>query len=262
MKKNIRNLMVVSTLSIMLLLLTNCGEKKSEVEKPVGPNTLTKAEIADGWQLLFDGKSFEGWRGIGIDGVPEGHWKIVDGAIQKIASGDVPTQADGQPLKGGDLISSKRYQNFEFKFEWKISEAGNSGVKYNVNEATSIKNGYTGALGYEYQVLDDDKHSDNLNPTHRSGSLYDMIESKGKVLKPVGEYNTARIVFNGNIIEHWLNGKKVVEANTDTPEFEEVFKKSKYNNKKDFTAHKNASIVLQDHGNACWYRNIKIKVLK
>lgn len=262
MKKSIKNVMIVSSLLIMFLLLTNCGEKKSEAEMPIGPNTLTKAEIADGWQLLFDGKSFDGWRGIGIDGVPEGHWKIVDGAIQKIASGDVPTQADGQPAKGGDLITKKTYQNFELKFDWKISEGGNSGVKYNVNEEYSIKNGYTGALGYECQVLDDEKHSDNLNPTHRSGSLYDMIEAKGKTVKPVGEYNSAKIVFNGNKIEHWLNGTKVVDANTDTPEFEELFKKSKYNNKKDFTVHKNASIVLQDHGNACWYRNIKIKVLK
>jgi len=262
MKKVMKNLVIVLNLAIMFFLVTSCGEKKSEVEKPVGPNALTKAEITDGWQLLFDGKSFDGWRGIGIEGVPEGHWKIVDGAIQKIASGDVPTQADGQPVKGGDLITDKTFQNFELKFEWKISEAGNSGVKYNVDESVSIKNGSTGALGYEYQVLDDDKHSDNLNPTHRSGSLYDMIESKGKVLKPVGEYNSAKVVFNGNIIEHWLNGKKVVEANSDTPEFEELFKKSKYHNKKDFTVHKNGSIVLQDHGNDTWYRNIKIKILK
>jgi len=262
MKKIIKNLMIVSSLLIVFSLLINCGEQKSEVKKPIGPNTLTKAEIADGWQLLFDGKSFDGWRGIGIEGVPEGHWKIVDGTIQKIASGDVPTQADGQPVKGGDLISNSKYQNFELKFDWKISEGGNSGVKYNVNEEYSIKNGYTGALGYEYQVLDDDKHSDNLNPTHRSGSLYDMIEAKGKTVKPVGEYNSAIIVFNGNVLEHWLNGNKVVEANTDTPEFEAIFQKSKYHKHTKFTVHKNAHVVLQDHGNDCWYRNIKIKVLK
>jgi len=114
MKKIIKYLAIVSSISIMLLLLTNCGEKKNEVEAPTGPNTLTKAEIADGWELLFDGKSFEGWRGIGIEGVPEGHWKIVNGAIQKIASGDVPTKADGQPVKGGDLITKKTYQYFNF----------------------------------------------------------------------------------------------------------------------------------------------------
>ena len=262
MRKAITNIMIVSSILIVFLLLTNCGECNSKVEKLSGPNTLTKEEIADGWQLLFDGKSFEGWRGIGIDGVPEGHWKIENNAIRKIASGDVPTRADGQPLKGGDLMTKKTFKNFELKFEWKISEAGNSGVKYNVIEEESIKNGWTSALGYEYQVLDDDKHSDNLNPTHRSGSLYDMIESKGKVLKPVGDFNTSRIVFNENHLEHWLNGIKVVEADTDTPVFEELFQKSKYNKHADFTVHKDAHIILQDHGNDSWYRNIKIKVLK
>lgn len=262
MKKTIKYFLIGSSILITLLLLTNCGEKKNEIEVTAGPNTLTKAEIADGWQLLFDGKSFEGWRGIGIEDVPEGHWKIVNGAIQKIASGDVPTKADGQPVKGGDLITKKTYQDFEFMFEWKISEGGNSGVKYNVDEAISVENDWTGALGYECQVLDDKKHKDNLNPTHRSGSLYDMIEAKGKTVKPVGEYNSAKIVFNGNVIEHWLNGNKVVEADTDSPEFEELFKKSKYHKHPKFTVHKNAHIVLQDHGDACWYRNIKIKVLK
>ena len=261
MKKIIKNLALASNILIMLLLFTNCGEKKNEVEAPTGPNTLTKAEIADGWELLFDGKTFEGWRGIGIDVVPEGHWKIVDGAIQKIASGDVPTRPDGQPLKGGDIMTKKTFKNFELKFEWKISEGGNSGVKYNVIEEVSIKNGWTSALGYEYQVLDDAKHSDNLNPTHRSGSLYDMIEGQGKVLKPVGQYNSAKILFNNNHLEHWLNGKKVVDTDTDSPEFEKLFQKSKYHKHSDFTSHKIAHIILQDHGNACWYRNIKIKVL-
>lgn len=262
MKKISKNAKIFLSVIIFLTLFISCTQNNKEVEKLTGPNTLTKVEIADGWQLLFDGKSFDGWRGIGIEGIPEGHWKIVNGAIQKIASGDVPTRPDGQPLKGGDLMTKKTYKDFELKFEWKISPGGNSGVKYNVIEEVSIKNGWTSALGYEYQVLDDDKHSDNLNPTHRSGSLYDMIEAKGKTLKPVGEFNTARIVFVGNHLEHWLNGKKVVEADTDTPEFEAIFQKSKYHKHPNFTVHKNAHIVLQDHGNDCWYRNIKIKIIK
>jgi 3-keto-disaccharide hydrolase len=262
MKKNIYDFMNLSGILLMLLLITNCGESKINVENPDGHNTLTKVEIADGWQLLFDGKSFDGWRGIGIEDVPEGHWKIENGVIQKIASGNVPSKADGQPVKGGDLITKETYQDYELKFDWKISEGGNSGVKYNVDEEISIENGWTGALGYEYQVLDDDKHSDNVTPSHRSGSLYDMIESKGKVLKPVGEFNTARIVFNKGILEHWLNGEKVVSFDTTTPEFDLIFQKSKYNTHPDFTVHKKAHIVLQDHHDDCWYRNIKIKVLK
>ncbi len=254
-------------LILMLAFLTifgctsqeNNNEKSKELVK--SNNSLTKTEIDDGWQLLFDGKTFIGWRGIGIDSVPKGHWKIEDGTIRKIASGDVPTMPDGQPLKGGDLMTDETFKDFELTFEWKISEGGNSGVKYNVSEEVSIKNGSSHALGYEFQVLDDAKHSDNINPTHRAGSLYDLIEAKGKTLKPVGEFNTSRIIFNKNHIEHWLNGVKVVEVDTNTPEFEKIFKKSKYKNHPNFTLHKDAHIVLQDHGDDCWYRNIKIRRL-
>ncbi|MCB9206350.1 MAG: DUF1080 domain-containing protein [Ignavibacteriales bacterium] len=252
-------------LIILLLLLVNAcnSEVKQNVEEKTSTNNfLTEEEKENGWQLLFDGKSFEGWRGIGIDSIPVGHWTIEDDCIKKIASGDVPLRADGQPLKGGDLLTEKTYNNFEFSFEWKISSGGNSGVKYNVIEQVSIDRGSFNALGYEYQVLDDEKNSDNLNPTHRSASLYDMIEAKTKNLKPVGEFNSAKIVFNNNHGEHWLNGEKVVEYDIDTPEFEELFKKSKYSNNPDFTKHKIAHIVLQDHGSNCWYRNIKIRELK
>ena len=262
MSKITTNFKIMVYILFLLVILTSCGENKNQVEQVTGPNQLTKEEISEGWELLFDGKSFNGWRGIGKDTVPDGHWKIEDNAIRKISSGNVPTMPDGQPLKGGDLITNSTYNDFELTFEWKISEAGNSGVKYNVIEEVSIKNGSSNALGFEYQVLDDDKHSDNLNPTHRTASLYDMIEAVGKTTKPVGEYNTAKIVFNKNHGEHWLNGEKVVEYDLDSPEFDILFKKSKYRDKTDFTKHKTAHIVLQDHGNDCWYRNIKIKKLK
>ena len=244
-----------------LFFIASCSSNSEENQELELHNKLTEKEIAEGWELLFDGKTFNGWRGIGIEGVPEGHWKIEDGTIRKIESGDVPTLPDGQPKKGGDLMTDREFNNFELRFDWKISEAGNSGVKYNVVEEVSIKNGSTGALGFEYQVLDDEKHSDNLNPTHRSASLYDLIEAKGKSVKPVGEFNSAKIIFNGNHGEHWLNGVKVVEFDTDTPEFAEFFKKSKYHKHEDFVKHKVAHIILQDHGNDCWYRNIKIKEL-
>ena len=261
MKNNIMNLKTMIYFFLVFIILTSCGEDKSKVEQVTGPNQLTKEEIADGWKLLFDGKTFNGWRGIGRKDIPEGHWKIEDNSIRKISSGEIPTMPDGQPLKGGDLLSIQTFNNFELNFEWKISEGGNSGVKYNVIEDVSLNRESTNAFGYEYQVLDDEKHSDNLNPTHRAASLYDMIEAKGKTTKPIGEFNSSRIVFNKNHGEHWLNGVKVVEYDIDTPEFTSIFQKSKYRNNKDFTNHKVAHIVLQDHGDDCWYRNIKIKQL-
>jgi len=249
---------------IFLLIGCSNNKEKSTEKKSSAPleNTLSKVEIADGWELLFDGKTFNGWRGIGKSAVPDGHWEIEDNCIKKIKSGDVPTLADGQPAKGGDLMTDKTFANFELSFDWKISEAGNSGVKYNVIEEVSVNNGSTSALGYEYQVLDDEKHNDNANPTHRTASLYDMIEAVGGSAKPIGEFNTGKIIFNNNHGEHWLNGVKVVEYDIDSAEFQELFKKSKYHNHTDFTEHKIAHIILQDHGNDCWYKNIKIRKLK
>lgn len=249
---------------VLSFLIISCSSKAPD-EKQIESskiNTLTDQEKVDGWELLFDGETLNGWRGIGIASIPEGHWIIEDGSIKKVASGNVPLRPDGQPLKGGDLMTDKTYNNFELSFEWKISSGGNSGVKYNVIEQVSIDRGSSNALGYEYQVLDNDNHSDNVNPTHRAASLYDMIKAKGISLKPVGEFNSAKIVFNNNHGEHWLNGKKVVEYDIDTQEFEELFQKSKYHEHPEFTKHKIAHIILQDHGDDCWYRNIKIKELK
>lgn len=264
-----KNLSVLSTVFILAsALLAGCGQtgtKKTESKcetKATAPmvNTLSAQEKADGWELLFDGKTLNGWRGIGIKGIPKGHWDVVDGCIHKIGKKDVPRQADGQPVKGGDLITDTTFNNFILYFEWKISKGGNSGVKYNVIEEVSIKNGWTGALGYEYQVIDDINFPGELTPKHQAAALYDMIApNKEKVLKPVGEFNTSKIVFIGDHGEHWLNGKKVVEYDINTPEFRELFKKSKYHEHKDFAKHKIASIVLQDHGDECWFRNIKIK---
>ena len=260
MKKVIKGSMVMLTSLIMLLFLTYCGEKQSNVEKHVGLNVLTKAEKADGWQLLFDGKSLDGWRGIGIETVPS-QWEVKNGAIHKLASGDVPTIADGRPLMSNNLMSKKTFKNFELSFEWAISKEGNSGVKYNVSEKFWIEKGGSHALGYEYQVLDDPK--EYYNPKLKAGALYALVEeAEGKVLKPVGKFNSGRIIYNGSHIEHWLNGKKVAEADTDSKDYAERFKTSKYYKYTDyFNEHKDGHIVLQDHGDECWYRNIKIKIL-
>ncbi len=253
---------------IMAIALSGCyqtGAKKETSSKAAVAqlaNSLSEKEKSDGWQLLFDGKTFNNWRGIGIAGVPQGHWKIENGCIRKVESGLVPTLPDGQPAKGGDLITDTTFNNFILKFEWKVAVASNSGVKYNVTEEYSVKNGMRGALGFEYQVIDDVNNKDITKPTQTAGSLYDLIEAKNKQLKLVGEFNSGMIIFNKNHGEHWLNGVKVVEFQLDSPEFQKLFKKSKYHEHTDFTKHKVAHIVLQNHGNDCWFRNIKIKRLK
>jgi hypothetical protein len=218
---------------------------------------------ATGWQPLFDGKSFNGWRGLGYDTVPTSHWTIENGTIRKIPDAQVPRQADGQPAVGGDLMTRDTFRDFELAWEWKISRAGNSGVKYNVSEEISMANAPNhAALGFEYQMLDDDLHEDNKVPSHRAGALYDLIPPNAtKRLNPVGEWNSSRIVLRGNHGEHWLNGTKVVEYDLGTPLMDSLLAKSKYRSIPNFAQRRAGHIVLQDHVDEVFFRNIRIRSL-
>lgn len=226
------------------------------------PNQLTAAERATGWRLLFDGKTFSGWRGLGYDSVPSAHWRVVDGAIQKVASGNVPRIADGQPAAGGDLMTTDTFRDFELVFQWKVVPGSNSGVKYNVSEELSLAKATNhAALGFEYQVLDDSLNDDNKVPTHRAGSLYDLVApNAAKHLRPVGQWNDARIVFRGNHGEHWLNGARIVEFELGAPRMDSLLAASKYHPIPGFAEHRSGHIVLQDHGDEAYYRGIKIRV--
>jgi hypothetical protein len=233
------------------------------LDVPSAPNTLTVTEQTSGWRLLFDGKTFNGWRGLGYDSVPTAHWKIENGTIRKLADGQVPRLPDGQPAAGGDLMTRDTFRDFELTWDWKISRAGNSGVKYNVSEEISMANAPNhAALGFEYQMLDDSLHEDNKVPSHRAGALYDLIPpNANKVLKPVGEWNSSTILFRGDHGEHWLNGKKVVDFDLGTPVMDSLLKASKYRDIKGFGDKRAGHIVLQDHVDEVFFRSIKIRRL-
>jgi len=229
---------------------------------PPPPNTLSAVEAATGWTLLFDGKTLNGWHGLGYKETPAGLWSVVDGAIQHAAKGKSPVQADGQPLAGFDLISDSVYRDFELSWEWKISVAGNSGLKYNVDEQLSTQMSPPhAAKGWEYQMNDDSLNEDNKLATHRSGSLYDMLPAPDtKHLNPAGQWNRSRIVFVGNHGEHWLNGEKVVEFDYATSRFDSAFAKSKYAKYPTwFPTRRAGGIVLQDHNDVVSFRSIKIR---
>ena len=244
-------------------LLTSLLLVCSAVTTSAQTNALTRAEKNAGWRLLFDGQSFAGWRGLGYDSVPSLHWRIKDGTIMKIASGNVPKIADGQPASGGDLMSVNTFQNFELAWEFKLTAKANTGVKYNVSEEFSLKNaGNHAALGWEFQLQDDVNGDDIAIPSHLTGSLYEMIAANAQsITKPVGEWNSARLVFNGNKGEHWLNGRKVVEFDITTPEFATLFARSKYRNIVGFAARKKGHVILQDHNDEVYFRSIKIREL-
>jgi len=208
--------------------------------------------------------------------VPTAHWRIVDGTIKKIASGKVPRVADGRPLNGGDLMTVETFGDFELSWEWKVTPGANSGVKYNVSEELSVAQGGAmtpaavaqgaiapnhSALGFEYQMLDDDRHPDGQMPTHRAGALYDLVAPTGaKHLRPVGEWNQSRVIFRGNHGEHWLNGEKIVEFELGTARMDSALAASKYHSIPGFAERRKGHIVLQDHGDEVYFRSIKVRV--
>lgn len=195
--------------------------------------------------------------------MPTAHWTVENGAIKKIASGKVAVQADGQPVAGGDLMTDATYRDFEFAWDWKVTPGANSGIKYNVSEelSTAIPTSHA-AKGFEYQMLDDDRHADGKLPTHRAGALYDLIApNANKRLNPVGEWNHSVIVFDGNHGEHWLNGQKVVAYELESPAMKAALAASKYAPIAWFATRRAGHIVLQDHGDEAYFRNLKIREL-
>ena len=215
------------------------------------------------WVNLFDGKTFNGWRGLGRMEIPEGHWVIEDGCIKKVATSEVPKNDEGEPLPGGDITTVDTYRDFELYFEWRISKGGNNGVKYNVSEEMSASRGSKySALGFEYQVIDDVNYEGSLSEKQRAAALYDICPAKNATLKPVGEFNSSRIVFKGNHGEHWLNGVKVLEYELGTAHFDSLIAESKFRDIPNFAQKRKGHIIIQDHHDAVWYRNLKIRLLK
>jgi hypothetical protein len=238
-------------LAVVTLIIAASAQNKTPV------NQLTKAEKAAGWRSLFDGETLNGWRGFHSDKIPAG-WAIEDGCIKKVpAEGEL-----GQA--GGDLITVDQFDNFEFSVEWKLSKRGNSGIKYLVSESLP-PTGRSG-ISFEYQVLDDEAHPDarqGIAGNRTAGSLYDLIPaSKDKKLNPPGEFNQTRIVVKGNHIEHWLNGVKVLEFERGGEKLKQHIAASKFKDTKGFGEIAKGHILLQDHGDAVWYRNIKVRELK
>ena len=234
-----------------LIAPTSSGDKLAMAAKVKGAadNTLTAAEKKAGYTLLFDGKSMDQFRGFRKETVPDS-WKVEDGAITLVSGG------------GGDLITKNQYENYELMLDWKISEGGNSGIIYNVSEDPQYKATYH--TGPEMQVLDNDKHPDakqGKNGNRQAGANYDMIPVSTPAVKPVGRWNTVKLVVNKGHVEHWLNGKKVVEYQLGSPEWKALVKESKFATLPGYGTVKKGHIALQDHGDKVWYKNIKIRQL-
>jgi len=219
-------------------------------------NTISDREAEDGWELLWNGKDTEGWRGAKMDNFPEKGWVIEEG-ILKVLKG-----SGGESTNGGDIVTTRPYKNFMLKVDFKITEGANSGIKYFVD--TNLNKGEGSAIGCEFQILDDKKHPDaklGIAGNRTLGSLYDLIAAPDNKPYRSGFFNTAMVVVEGNHVEHWLNGVKIVEYERNTEGWNELVQTSKYKDWPNFGNAEEGLLLLQDHGDEVWFQNIKIKEL-
>lgn len=215
-------------------------------------NVLSDKEKQEGWKLLFDGSSTRGWHV--WQGKSDGSaWKVQDGMLYL----DTAVKKDGKVEGGGDLLTDSAYGNFHLSLEWKVSEKGNSGIIFLVQE--DVKYEHTYYTGPEMQVLDNNGHPDSQYPKHRAGDLYDLISCSRETVKPAGQWNKAEVSYNNGMLELYLNGEKVVSTRMDDDQWEKLKSDSKFKDMPDFGSFTKGHIALQDHGNLVWFRNIKIR---
>lgn len=232
-------LRVAVLLVMATLLVGGCASDRAGLR----PNTLGFREQGEGWRLLFDGKTTEGWRGFGKSTFPDQGWVIEDGWLRHVPKAG-----------GGDVISRELFTDFEFEFEWRIAAGANSGVKYLIDEKRGSP------IGHEYQVIDDALHPDAAHgPKRQTAALYDALPPQSPPIRPAGEINQSRIRVKGDQVEHWLNGRKVLVYTLGSPELMAAKAASKFSKEQRWGTKFATPILLQDHQDEVWYRSLRIR---
>lgn len=219
-------------------------------------NTLSPREKAEGWQLLWDGSTNNGWRGARLNTFPEKGWTIKDGVLT------VEKGNGGESTNGGDIVTIKKYRNFMLSVDFQITQGANSGIKYFVDPG--MNKGAGSAIGCEFQILDDQRHPDaklGVKGNRKLGSLYDLIPAPEQKPFDINRFNTALIIVRGKHVEHWLNGVKLLEYDRDSQQWNALVAYSKYRDWPNFGNGAEGHILLQDHGDEVRFKNIKIKEL-
>ncbi|HEX8037658.1 MAG TPA: DUF1080 domain-containing protein [Chryseosolibacter sp.] len=247
-------------LASFLMIACTSAQKESTAGQSgdttaITPNKLTSDEIAQGWQLLFDGETLTGWKRFNHDTIGP-LWSVRDGAIVCDGSG----LGEGVGTNRGSLHTVKEFGNFDLVLDYKLSPGGNSGIIYHAIEDPKYEFDYE--TGPEFQLLDDSGWKGDLKDAQKAGSAYDMFPAPAsKKLNPAGEWNTARIVYRDGHVEHWLNGEKIIEYEENSADFNARLKESKWKDYPDWGKSPTGVISLQDHGAPVYFRNIKIRAL-
>ena len=224
---------------------------QAPAKKAPSPPAASTTTADSGWTPLFDGKDLKGWRGYKKPDATGTRWKVEDGLLT------IPQTGAGDTHGQQDLITDATYEQFDLRWEWKISQGGNSGVKYFVLEDQPA------AIGHEYQMIDDERHPDaKIGPHRQTAALYDVFPAHDRPMKPAGEWNTSEVIVKGKHVSHILNGKTVLEYDLDSPALMAAVAKSKFKDIARFGHPQNGHVLVQDHGDQVWYRKIEIKRLK
>ncbi|NSW93429.1 MAG: DUF1080 domain-containing protein [Bacteroidales bacterium] len=253
-----RNYIYLSVILPLLMAVISCSQKPpkgsplsllAEIDKKAEPNTLTSKEKSAGWVLLFDGTTSNGWRGYNMSEFPD-CWAIEDGALTMNTTGGGESQ---------DIITTRKYKNFALSLEYKLTKSANSGIIYQIEEDTIYK--YPYETGPEFQVIDHEGWPDKLEDWQINGANYAMYPPKAKPYKPVGEWNHAMLIVNGNKVTQILNGEIVVEYEKYSDEWNKLRNSGKWVDYPDWGKFDEGYISLQNHGTKVWYRSIKLKEL-
>jgi hypothetical protein len=233
-----------------MLLVPSIGAQQPAHAGAAAKTSLTPDETREGWKLLFDGSTLTGWRAYKKPDASGTRWLVADGMLT------LP-RADGKDTRGArDLISAETYSQFELAWDWRISSGGNSGLKYFVLEDMDS------AIGHEYQMIDDEQHTDAKIGAHRqTAALYDVMPAAERPVRPAGEWNQSRVTVKGSNVEHWLNGTRVLSYELGSPALKAAIAKSKFKDVGRFGTPQKGHILVQDHGDQVWYKSIRIRTL-
>lgn len=232
--------------------ISSCNNTGSSTDQASSTDSVETADQKGEWISLFDGKTLAGWHGFNKGDSTVTNWVVEDGALVCLGAAEWDT--------GGDIVTEREFSNFELEWDWKLEAGSNSGVMYHVVEDPKYKGPYE--TGPEYQMIDDEGWPGELENWQKTGADYAMnLASEDKVVKPIGEWNTSKIVYNNGHVEHWLNGDKIVDFEVGTEKWNKEKEEGKWKDFPDYATVKSGKIALQDHGKKAYFKNIRIKEL-